>query len=58
MGVAGAWLLLQVFGELRDNFGWSPLFGRVLTVVLAVGFLAQRARVEREGGVSGERFLR
>ncbi|CAN5610724.1 hypothetical protein BH24GEM3_BH24GEM3_03640 [soil metagenome] len=37
--LAGAWLLLQVFGELRDNFGWSPLYGRMLTVLLAIGFL-------------------
>jgi hypothetical protein len=22
--LTGAWLLLQVFGEVRDNFGWSP----------------------------------
>jgi hypothetical protein len=38
--LAGAWLLLQVFGEVRDNFGWSPIYGRVLTVLLAVGLLA------------------
>jgi serine/threonine-protein kinase len=38
--LAGAWLLLQVFGELRDNFGWSPLYGRMLIVLLGVGFLA------------------
>ncbi len=38
--LAGAWLLLQVFGELRDNFGWSPLYGRGLIVLLTAGFLA------------------
>jgi hypothetical protein len=38
--MAGAWLLLQVFGELRENFGWAPVAGQMLTVLLTVGFLA------------------
>jgi len=38
--LAGAWLLLQVADFLRENFGWSAVFVRVLTVVLGFGFLA------------------
>ncbi len=38
--LAGAWLLLQVADFMRENFDWSPAFVRVLTVVLAFGFVA------------------
>ncbi|HEV2125126.1 MAG TPA: hypothetical protein VGW38_20440, partial [Chloroflexota bacterium] len=38
--LAGAWVLLQVAGELRDTFAWPPVIVRALTVLLAVGFLA------------------
>jgi hypothetical protein len=38
--LAGAWLLLQLAGELRDTFQWAPVFVQVLTVLLAVGFFA------------------
>jgi TolB-like protein/Flp pilus assembly protein TadD len=38
--LAGAWLLLQVADFLRENFDWSAVFVRVLTVVLGFGFLA------------------
>lgn len=38
--LAGAWLLLQVADFLRENFDWSPVFVRVLTVILGFGFLA------------------
>jgi TolB-like protein len=36
--LAGAWVLLQVFAELRDTFAWPPVIVRALTVLLAVGF--------------------
>ncbi|CAN5900116.1 hypothetical protein BH23GEM7_BH23GEM7_32790 [soil metagenome] len=38
--LAGAWVLLQVFAELRDTFAWPPIIVRAITVLLAVGFLA------------------
>ncbi|MBA3969442.1 MAG: tetratricopeptide repeat protein [Gemmatimonadetes bacterium] len=38
--LAGAWVLLQVFGELRDTFAWPPVIVQVITVVLGVGFFA------------------
>ena len=37
---AGAWALLQVFGELRDTFSWPPVIVQVITVVLGIGFFA------------------
>jgi TolB-like protein len=37
--LTGAWLLLQVCGELRDTFGWRPVFVQALALLLAVGFL-------------------
>ncbi|HEV2122232.1 MAG TPA: hypothetical protein VGW38_05595, partial [Chloroflexota bacterium] len=38
--LAGAWVMLQVAGELRDTFAWPPVIVRAFTVLLAVGFLA------------------
>ena len=38
--LAGGWLLLQVLDFLRENFDWSPLIVRGVTVLLAVGFFA------------------
>ena len=38
--LAGAWLLLQVADFMRENFDWSPVYVRVITVVLAFGFVA------------------
>ncbi|HEX8696260.1 MAG TPA: tetratricopeptide repeat protein [Longimicrobium sp.] len=35
--LAGAWLALQLFGAVRDSFGWSPAAGRVLIVLLVLG---------------------
>lgn len=36
--LAGAWVLLQVFGELRDTFAWPPVIVQAITVLLGVGF--------------------
>ena len=36
--VAGAWLLLEVFGFVADRFGWPAVLVRSLTVLLGVGF--------------------
>ncbi len=38
--LAGAWVVLQVAGELRDTFAWPPVIVQVLTVLLVVGFFA------------------
>ncbi|MGD8279014.1 MAG: hypothetical protein PVH00_13345, partial [Gemmatimonadota bacterium] len=38
--LAGAWLLLQVADFMRENFDWSPVYVRVIAVVLAFGFAA------------------
>lgn len=35
-----AWLLLQLFDILGDQFAWPATFRRSLTVVLGMGFLA------------------
>jgi Tol biopolymer transport system component len=38
--LAGAWLILQILDFLRENFGWSPVVVRSVTVLLAFGFFA------------------
>jgi TolB-like protein/tetratricopeptide (TPR) repeat protein len=35
--LAGAWLVLQLFGELRESFGWSAAAGRVVIILLVLG---------------------
>jgi adenylate cyclase len=38
--LAGAWILLQVLGELRDTYAWPPVILRVVTALAGVGFFA------------------
>ncbi|HEU0298679.1 MAG TPA: hypothetical protein VFR37_04475 [Longimicrobium sp.] len=35
--LAGAWLVLQVFGAVSTSFGWRPAVGRVLIALLVAG---------------------
>lgn len=35
--LTGAWLVLQLFGAVRESFGWSPALGRVLIALLVMG---------------------
>ncbi len=37
--LAGAWVLLQLLGQLSGTFDWPPIVLRVLTVALALGLL-------------------
>ena len=37
--LGGAWLIVQVLGELRDTFAWPPIIVQAAVVLLAVGFL-------------------
>ena len=38
--LSGAWFVLQFVDVVGDQFDWPAVFGRSITVLLAVGFLA------------------
>ncbi len=54
--LAAAWLLLQVLDFLRENFGWSEITVRSVTVILAVGFLALVVVAWYHGGKGPQRL--
>ncbi len=36
--LGGAWVLLQVLGELRDTYAWPSVILRVITALVGVAF--------------------
>ncbi|HEU0298676.1 MAG TPA: hypothetical protein VFR37_04460 [Longimicrobium sp.] len=50
--LAGAWLVLQLFGELRESFGWSAAAGRSVAVLPFANLSASRENEYFSDGIT------